>query len=130
LETVPSLNYQTMNKLLIAILYFGVASCGNPQADPSKIVRTTLPTDSVTTQSTVLTKADFSTSFGANTVTQMGRAINGIFQDVDDNYWFAPNERALQNGFFEMVTEEVQGITFTFSALEIGKSIKCLHFCD
>jgi len=39
-------------------------------------------------------------------------------------------ERALQDGLFEMVTEKVQGIAFTFSALEIGKSIKCLHFCD
>jgi hypothetical protein len=39
-------------------------------------------------------------------------------------------ERALQNGIFKMVKEEVQGISFTFSALAIGKSIKCLHFCD
>ena len=37
-------------------------------------------------------------------------------------------ERALQDGFFEMVTEKVQGIAFTFSALEIGKSIKCCTF--
>ncbi len=40
-------------------------------------------------------------------------------------------ERALQNGIVEMVAEKVQGIyAFTFSALEIGKSIKCSHFCD
>ena len=39
-------------------------------------------------------------------------------------------ERTLQNGSFEMVKEEVQGIAFAFSALEIGKSVKCLHFCD
>jgi hypothetical protein len=39
-------------------------------------------------------------------------------------------ERSLQNGSFEMVKEEVQGFSFTFSALEIGKSVKCLHFCD
>jgi hypothetical protein len=39
-------------------------------------------------------------------------------------------ERTLQNGFCEMVEEKVQGIAFTFSALAIGKSVKCLHFCD
>jgi len=33
-------------------------------------------------------------------------------------------ERALQKGIFEMVKEEVQGNTFTFSAQAIGKSIK------
>ena len=33
-------------------------------------------------------------------------------------------ERTLQNGIFEMVKEKVQGIAFSFSALEIGKSIK------
>jgi len=39
-------------------------------------------------------------------------------------------ERTLQNGIFEMVAEEVQGIPVTFSALAIDKSIKCSHFCD
>jgi len=39
-------------------------------------------------------------------------------------------ERALQKGIFEMVEEEVQGNTFTFSSLAIGKSVKCSHFCD
>ena len=39
-------------------------------------------------------------------------------------------ERALQNGIFEMVEEKVQGVAFTFSSLEIGKSVKCSHFCD
>ena len=34
-------------------------------------------------------------------------------------------ERILQNGIFEMAEEKVQGITSTFSALEIGKSVKC-----
>jgi hypothetical protein len=33
-------------------------------------------------------------------------------------------ERTLQKGIFEMVKEKVQGITFSFSALAIGKSIK------
>jgi hypothetical protein len=39
-------------------------------------------------------------------------------------------ERTLQKGIFEMVKEKVQGITFSFSALAIGKSVKCSHFCD
>ena len=39
-------------------------------------------------------------------------------------------EGTLYKGSIEMVTEEVQGSTFTFSALAIGKSVKCLHFCD
>ncbi len=33
-------------------------------------------------------------------------------------------ERTLQDGIREMVKEEVQGSTFTFSALEIGISVK------
>jgi len=33
-------------------------------------------------------------------------------------------ERALYEGSFKMVAEEVQAIAFTFSALAIGKSIK------
>jgi hypothetical protein len=39
-------------------------------------------------------------------------------------------ERTLQKGIFERTEEEVQGNTFTFSALAIGKSVKCSHFCD
>jgi len=39
-------------------------------------------------------------------------------------------ERTLQKGIGTMVAEEVQGIPFTFSALAIGKSVKCTHFCD
>jgi hypothetical protein len=39
-------------------------------------------------------------------------------------------ERTLQKGVFEMAKETVQGNAFTFSALAIGKSVKCSHFCD
>jgi len=39
-------------------------------------------------------------------------------------------ERTLQKGIFERTEEEVQVNTFTFSALAIGKSVKCSHFCD
>ena len=39
-------------------------------------------------------------------------------------------ERTLYKGSFEMVEEKVQGIAFTFSSLEIGKSIKKQNFSD
>jgi hypothetical protein len=39
-------------------------------------------------------------------------------------------ERTLQKGIFERTEEEVQANTFTFSALAIGKSVKCSQFCD
>jgi len=39
-------------------------------------------------------------------------------------------ERTLQNGFNKMIAEKVYGISVTLSSLEIGKSIKCSHFCD
>ena len=77
--------------MLIAIIYFGLTSCGNQKTEQVKMNQTTLPTDSVSAQTTVPTKAEYNTSFGANAVTKMGGAINCIFQDLNNNYWFASN---------------------------------------
>lgn len=80
-----------MNKLLIAIIYFGLTSCGNQKAEQVKINQATLPNDSLGSQTKIPTKTEYTTTFGANAVTKIGRAINCIFQDSNNNYWFASN---------------------------------------
>ncbi|MEO8146531.1 MAG: two-component regulator propeller domain-containing protein [Bacteroidia bacterium] len=80
-----------MNRLLIAILYFGLTSCGNQKAEQEKINQKTLPDNSVTAPTTISRKTNYATTFAANKVTEIGKEINCIFQDINYNYWFATN---------------------------------------
>ena len=80
-----------MNKLLIAIIYFGLTSCTNQKAEQVKINQVTLPIDSISVQTTVPAKSEYTKLFGTNTVTKISKTINCIFQDENGNYWFASN---------------------------------------
>lgn len=83
-----------MNKFFISFIYFGIAlslSCSNAKVDQVKSNVTTLQNDSVGSQTIIPTGTDYKTTFGANVVTEIGKAINCIFQDKNNNYWFASN---------------------------------------
>ncbi|MBK9732513.1 MAG: hypothetical protein IPO83_14765 [Chitinophagaceae bacterium] len=88
--TAPISIYQRLHKLLIAIIYFTLASCGNERDGAAKIIHAP-SVDSVPARNTVAKKVDYTVDFSANAVTEVGKAINCIYQDVNDNYWFASN---------------------------------------
>ena len=80
-----------MNKILAAIIYFALTSCGNQKAEQAGMNQSALPDDSISVQSTVPIKTEYTTKFSANAVTETGKSINCIFQDMNNNYWFATN---------------------------------------
>lgn len=51
----------------------------------------TLPNDSAANHNIVSTKLKYNTTFAANVVSEMGKPINSIFQDMNNCYWFASN---------------------------------------
>jgi ligand-binding sensor domain-containing protein len=73
---------QTKIYLLLFSLIF-ILSCNRQNKNISN--------DIVTEQTSVATKEAYNKIFEANTVSQIGKAINCIFQDKKGNYWFASN---------------------------------------
>lgn len=84
-----------MNKLLLAITATVLMACSNPKADHANTKQAALPLESSTAQASTATQAEPAASFMANKVFKMGNAVNNIYQDLKNNYWFATNAQGV-----------------------------------
>ena len=82
-----------MNKLLHALLLLGLISCGKQKTDQAPLAPISSATD--THASMVPIKIDLPTNFSANAVKELSKYINCIYQDHNENYWFASNSEGV-----------------------------------
>jgi ligand-binding sensor domain-containing protein len=83
-----------MNKLLTAIICFAITACNSP-SDRLTTAEDTLQNSRQTKQTRDTSNHAFATLFAANRVAETGRAINQIYQDTKNNFWFASNSEGV-----------------------------------